>query len=486
MKRLLGLALALAVALPATAAARALGVEVWTNRGNDAVFQPGEGMQIKVRTSDDAYLLVYEIDAEGAVRVLWPWHGASGFAEGRRTYRLPPEGSGVQLVVEGPVGQGYVVAIASERPFRALPWYLRPYDPRAEEVGYFHGEEDEEDGITAEGRIVGDPFVAMERIRRRVLDAPEDDRSFATAYASYYVGHAVRYPRYLCNDCHRPSRWAWWDGFDPYYTHCSVFDFRVNWSWYWGPSVWFGRVPYYIYVYRPDCPPYYHDHYRRGAWHSSWDGWPYWSSMWTPRVLTRYKSPPPPGYVPPAKWDKTPGRRPAERIPPGFLVAGERRSRDGGYVPVGRSRQAIDESYGRPGGGRLKPEAGRLPGERPRDEVAPGAERRERAPDRGDRPPQWTPSRDAKPGPAERPRGESAPRPGYDRREPPRPEPRRESPRYEPPREERRDSPRYEPPRQERRDPPPAPRAEPAPQREAPKAPPARPDPPSRGGREKR
>ena len=30
-----------------------------------------------------------------------------------------------------------------------------------------------------------------------------------------------------CNDCHRPGAWAWWDGFDPYYTHCSVVDFSV-------------------------------------------------------------------------------------------------------------------------------------------------------------------------------------------------------------------------------------------------------------------
>ena len=33
--------------------ARALGVEVWTNRGNDAVFQPGEGMQHLDRFVDD-------------------------------------------------------------------------------------------------------------------------------------------------------------------------------------------------------------------------------------------------------------------------------------------------------------------------------------------------------------------------------------------------------------------------------------------------
>src|SRR4029077_4436977 len=107
-------------------------------------------------------------------------------------------------VVEGPVGEGYVVAIASDEPFRQLPWYLRPRDARAEEMGYT-ADDRVEDGVTPDGKIVGDPFVAMERLRRQVLAAPSDTRSFATTYTSYYVHHAVQYPRYLCNDCHRPG-----------------------------------------------------------------------------------------------------------------------------------------------------------------------------------------------------------------------------------------------------------------------------------------
>ena len=58
----------------------------------------------------------------------------------------------------------------------------------------------------------------MERIRRQVVEDSQDEESFATAYATYYVHQQVRYPRYLCYDCHRPNQWSWWDGFDPYYT----------------------------------------------------------------------------------------------------------------------------------------------------------------------------------------------------------------------------------------------------------------------------
>jgi uncharacterized protein DUF4384 len=332
------------------AAARAdLGVELWTDRGNDAVYRPGERMDVQARASEDAYLLVYEIDAEGYVRMLFPYEGSSGFVEGRRTYQLPPDDAQLELVVQEPVGQGYIVALASRERFRELPWYLLPYDAQAEDVGY-EGEMRDEEGVTAEGRIVGDPFVAMERIRRRVLENYDYQEDFASAYVTYYVHHAVRYPRYLCYDCHRPNQWAWWDGFDPYYTQCSVFDFRVNWSWGWGPGYWSGFVPYYYYVYRYDCPPRYRTYYASHTCYSSWDGWRRWQSLWGGR-LTRYKSPPPAGDVPPVRYRD---QRSGGKAPPGFMLSDARRGRDDMRLKLPRGRNAPDRGWSSGGKGGLQ------------------------------------------------------------------------------------------------------------------------------------
>jgi hypothetical protein len=326
-------ALWLLTALPISeASARDLSVEIATDRGHDAVYRNGDPLSITARTSADAYLMVYEIDAEGYVHLLFPDRNSSPFVEGDRTYELPRSDSNLELVVRGPVGQGYIVAIASEQPFLDLPWYLRPYDAQAEEMGY-EGGADEEEGVTAEGRIVGDPFVAMERIRRRVLENPEDELSFATAYTSYYVGHAVRYPRYLCNDCHRPGYYSWWTGFDPYYEHCSVFDFRVNWAWVWGRPYWTGHVPHYLFVYRTNCPPRYRVFGSRGVRHSSWDGWRRWRDMWG-GPLRRYKHDPPPrtAYDPGRRWPK-------DRTPPGYLSEAGRRFKGGAdRHPAARDR----------------------------------------------------------------------------------------------------------------------------------------------------
>lgn len=436
--------LAGALLVPAVGQARGLGVEVWTDRGSEAIYQPGDRMEIRTRATDDAYLLVYEIDSEGYVHVLFPYRGRNGMIEGRTTYRVPDEDADVELVVEKATGQGYIVAIASDEPFGDLPWYLRPYNPVAEEIGYA-GEADDEEGITGEGRIVGDPFVQMERIRRRVLEDPNDRNSFSTAYTSYYVHEQVRYPRYICYDCHRPGRWQWWDDFDPYYTSCSTFDFRINWSWGWGPSYWFGNVPCYVYLPRPGC----HPRYRYRNQYSSWDGWRRWNTLWSGH-LVRYKTPPPRDYIPPGKYDEArfkEGRRP----PPGILTSDVTRGRSGirPTLPGGRGGEVREDGGTRVGDGVTRRGVPGEPGrDKPRDEGdRGGSEGRGRM---------IRPERQGSPDPrpnVDRPR-EERPAPREERPREERPAPRvekpREEPRQEPQRHEKREEPRQEPQRQEK------------------------------------
>ena len=443
----------LALSLPSFAHARAMGVEVWTDRGEDAVYEPGDAMQIKVRTSDDAYLLVYEIDSEGNVRVLYPSRRGAGLVEGKRTVRIPAENSRYELAVGDKTGQGFLVAVASREPFRELPWFLRPYDPQAEELGYDRERRDEE-GFDEDGRVVGDPYVAMERIRRIVLGRANDEDSFVSSYASYYVGHEVRYPRYICNDCHRPGKWRWWNDFDPYYSNCSVVDFRVNWSWNWGPQLWSAYVPYYYYVVRSDCPPRYSHWYDdRSRW-SSWDGYNRWNDLWGGNI-TRYKpATPPQGYIPPPKIRSSdPGY-----VPPGYLVNRVgKRGGPGEPLPIGRNRPSVDEDRRPADRGRGTDRAPAKQWDAPRREPAsrPNTDEGGRGNGRGYEKP------------AERPQ----PRYEPPTREPDSSPPPKQQPNYDPPRKERRDDPppprQQDPPRTERRDDPP-PRQDP-PRRDPPK-----------------
>jgi hypothetical protein len=280
----------------------------------------------------------------------------------------------------------------------------------------------------------------MERIRRRVLEDAMDGESFATAYTSYYVHQAVRYPRYVCYDCHRPGQWAWWDGFDPYYATCSVFDMRVNWSWYWGPTYWYGYVPYFVYVYRPNCPPRYHGYYDQGGWCSSWDGWSRWNSLWGQNTLRRYKSPPPPGYQPPPKYRDGQKWRPGGTVPPGFLATNVRTGRGvSPLIPVGRGSGVRREGEGGSREGRP------APGVRsPREGSGSGTSGREERPSPVMRPREESstppmPRREERPSPAQAPRQERA--------TPPPPPPPAERPRDTGRVERPRDSGQSQPPR---------------------------------------
>ena len=149
----LAAALAGSLALPGPALARALSVNVSTDRGDEGVYQPGERIQIKVKATDDAHLMVYEIDAQGYVHVLFPYEGGSDWIEAGQSMRLPQDESSAELVVQGPVGEGYVVAVASSDRFKGLPWYLRPYDSKGDEMGYYGrpSDQSEEEGVMGRG-----------------------------------------------------------------------------------------------------------------------------------------------------------------------------------------------------------------------------------------------------------------------------------------------------------------------------------------------
>ena len=80
-RRTIAIALASAAIIagaPRSAAAAHLAVDVWLDQGDAAVYQQGQTLGIRTRVSEDSYLLVYEIDGEGYVNLLYPLAGHSG------------------------------------------------------------------------------------------------------------------------------------------------------------------------------------------------------------------------------------------------------------------------------------------------------------------------------------------------------------------------------------------------------------------------
>jgi hypothetical protein len=212
-----------------------LDVRVWMDSDRD-VFRPGERSRVMVRTTGDAYLAVINIDPRGDVEFLWPRSGYDdGYVEGGRTLDVGSRGSRY-LSVGGVYGMGYVFAIASEEPLdlqRVRDYYSR------RTVGF-----------DRRLNVYGDPFYAMERFERLLVD----DRDYgyhARDHYSYHVGNSrYRYPRYACHDGYG----AWYANSASYYSDCDYVRVLLRERpYYYDTRYWRGdRSTYYRRHYRDD------------------------------------------------------------------------------------------------------------------------------------------------------------------------------------------------------------------------------------------
>ena len=119
-------------------------VNIWHDRGDDEIYERGEAVRIHFETNSDAYAVVYRIDAEGSVSILWPRSRYDdGFVFGHHTYNLPTPGA-QRIKTAGTEGVEYVQVIVSAYPF----------DLRGLEVDFHH--ERGEEGYAY--FVAGDPF----------------------------------------------------------------------------------------------------------------------------------------------------------------------------------------------------------------------------------------------------------------------------------------------------------------------------------------
>lgn len=174
-------------------------VRLWLENDRE-VFQSGERMMIRFRTSGDAYVAVLHVDTDGEVSLVFPeseWDDA--FVRGGRIYALPRGRSDGYWTVRSRSGIGYFHVVASAEPLN-----LR-------EFARFSGIR----GGPFNGRYVrGDPFYAIESLTRLLVGSPY--APYAVDTYSYSVGGRYRYPSYACSDAYQSSIWDW----GSYYGSC--------------------------------------------------------------------------------------------------------------------------------------------------------------------------------------------------------------------------------------------------------------------------
>jgi hypothetical protein len=166
---------------------------VWTDRGEQATYCPGEPIEIYFATNTDAYVTIYDIDTRGQVQVLFPApYDNDNLVRGGRTYRVS-QGWGTRLAVSGPQGREAIRAVAVAAHDRYEP-HGRGYGNDGYNDGYddYDGRYREDDRFNEswKGRQGVDPDDFDRELGKRVVPVPQGDRD--VDQTGFYVASSQR------------------------------------------------------------------------------------------------------------------------------------------------------------------------------------------------------------------------------------------------------------------------------------------------------
>ncbi len=195
-------------------------VEVWTNRGDDP-FHTGEDARVYLRADRDAYVALFRVDTDGRVRVLFPrdpWDDS--FVRAGREFAVGRGRNDDAFEIDDYPGVGYIFAVSSADPF--------DFDPITSGDHWDYR-------VIADGRVRGDPYVALTDLAERIVSSGDTDWDYDIA--PYYVERRYDYPRFLCYDCHSYATFSYWN---PYAYSCVRFRIVVFDDPYYYPYRYYG------------------------------------------------------------------------------------------------------------------------------------------------------------------------------------------------------------------------------------------------------
>jgi hypothetical protein len=166
------------------------------------VYRPGKEIRFSFQTTKDAYVVIYNIDSEGYVNLLYPEDGHLVMSEARTAHFIPDPATDVHWETGDKTGVEYVHALAVSKP-----------DKINEDELYFLAKNDRL-STDKRFRIDLDPFLAFNSIDEELVNGAEQEPP-ATDYTYFYINRQVEYPRYLCSKCHSPEKLP-----DPYAMEC--------------------------------------------------------------------------------------------------------------------------------------------------------------------------------------------------------------------------------------------------------------------------
>jgi hypothetical protein len=211
-------------------------IQLWIS--NDRRFLRGEEAKVQVRTEDDGYLLVFHVDPDGFLRVLFPIDpDKDNFVRGGKKYEVRSRGDREAFEADGK-GRGTVYAAVSRAPFRFENFVVGDHwDYRA----------------LAPSRLSSNPEPELNELVRRMAEGDFDYDLLTYEVVereSYALHYSPRYYGSIYDD------WC-------YSFSCGRYYYGSPWR----ISIFFGR-PYrryyydpYFYAYDPFYNPFFYDPY---------------------------------------------------------------------------------------------------------------------------------------------------------------------------------------------------------------------------------
>jgi hypothetical protein len=167
-----------------------------------AVYIPGNEIRLSFQTTKDAYVVLYDVDVDGNVQLLYPEDGHLVLSEGHKAYFMPPPGNGVIWTAGQTTGVEYIHAVAVTDPARINDnelYFLARNGSLSDDKQF---------------RVDLDPYLAFNMIDEQLVNGAENDPP-ATDFTYFFINKHVEYPRYLCSKCHSPEKLP-----DPYAMEC--------------------------------------------------------------------------------------------------------------------------------------------------------------------------------------------------------------------------------------------------------------------------
>ncbi len=91
-------------------------IQLWLSKGDGATYISGENLTLSFRTTKNAYVVLYDIQSNGSVNIIFPnRYDQDNFVYADTTYTLPR--GGYNFTVDTVTGMEYIQAVASTEQF---------------------------------------------------------------------------------------------------------------------------------------------------------------------------------------------------------------------------------------------------------------------------------------------------------------------------------------------------------------------------------